>query len=592
MKEKERKKNRKGYSIKTLMIMILLVCWLIPFLLITGATAQYIISHHFDNKISNLLVQLDFYNELSAERLRMAVAEAKKASYDGNINEMYLKNRNNEISRSQLIREGNAYLSKHYNGLNAMQFVIISFQNVSDPYYCNAVNESAGGKFQMIQKYWKYDAKIIEKRAEHLGTGIGFYTSGGRVYLFRNLLNSKYERIATQVVRLNEEYCFGHINTMAEDVAVSVQVNDMLLKFQEEGHDPIDLSVVSEHPGENYFWDKNKLYIGGTVTDDLFKITSNVKFEDSSIYYPIYGYRVILFGMALLLIPLFLTVIQIFRKRVQDPVEAMMYGALQIENGRFGFQLSEEMGTKELLYLQNAFNQMSLRLKDQFDHIYEEEIALRDARIMALQSHINPHFMNNTLEIINWEARMSGAEKVSEMITALGTLMDATIDRKKQPEVLLSEEMKYVNAYFYITSERLGDRLKIYNEIPESVMDCYVPRLILQPVIENAIEHGVVRMGSGSVTLRGHVSGKYLYLDIINDADINDFDGEKIGRLLDMDYDTSKEPSGNLGIANVNQRLRILYGEPCGLSIRQMDEQHIIATLTIFIHKQARKDKK
>ena len=60
---------------------------------------------------------------------------------------------------------------------------------------------------------------------------------------------------------------------------------------------------------------------------------------------------------------------------------------------------------------------MSGRLKYQFDHIYEEELALKDARIMALQSHINPHFMNNTLEIINWEARLAGNDKVSEMIS-------------------------------------------------------------------------------------------------------------------------------------------------------------------------------
>ena len=113
---------------------------------------------------------------------------------------------------------------------------------------------------------------------------------------------------------------------------------------------------------------------------------------------------------------------------------------------------------------------MSERLKYQFDHIYEEEIALRDARIMALQSHINPHFMNNTLEIINWEARLGGNEKVSRMIEALATLMDAAMDRKKRTLVPLSEEMIYVNAYLYINSARFGKRLTVVKELDESIM--------------------------------------------------------------------------------------------------------------------------
>ena len=143
------------------------------------------------------------------------------------------------------------------------------------------------------------------------------------------------------------------------------------------------------------------------------------------------------------------------------------------------------------------------RLKYQFDHIYEEELALEDARIMALQSHINPHFMNNTLEIINWEARLAGNDKVSEMISSLGTLLDAALDRKKQPEVPLKEELTYVKAYLFIMKERFGKRLEVTLEIPEELYQEKVPRLILQPVIENAIAHGVQVQGTGKVRITG-----------------------------------------------------------------------------------------
>ena len=298
---------------------------------------------------------------------------------------------------------------------------------------------------------------------------------------------------------------------------------------------------------------------------------------------PFYGYPFVVAGMLLFLVPLLLILLRVFNRNVTKPITDMMEGADQIETGNLGYQIKEEPENLEFKYLMESFNQMSERLKYQFDHIYEEEIALRDARIMALQSHINPHFMNNTLEIINWEARLGGNEKVSRMIEALATLMDAAMDRKKRTFVPLSEEMMYVNAYLYINSERFGKRLTVIKELDESIMQYEVPRLILQPVIENAIEHGVRPSGRGTVILRGYEKEGFLYLDIVNDGTLTPAEEEKICRLLSPDYDFSREPSGNLGIANVNQRLRILYGEPCGLTIEKDEEQHVIARLTIAV---------
>lgn len=230
-----------------------------------------------------------------------------------------------------------------------------------------------------------------------------------------------------------------------------------------------------------------------------------------------------------------------------------------------------------------AFNHMSEKLKDLFDHVYEEEIALQDARIRALQARLNPHFMNNTLEIINWEARLSGNEKVSQMIEALSTIMDAGIDRRHEPEVMLSEEMVYVNAYFFIISERFGNRLEILKNLPDEIMKYKVPRLILQPVIENAVEHGAGRRGKRVIELNGYREGNFLYLEIVNEGQLEEHEKEKIQQLLEGNYNPQTESSGNMGIANVNQRLQLLYGEDCGLKIEQADENYICAKLTICV---------
>lgn len=155
------------------------------------------------------------------------------------------------------------------------------------------------------------------------------------------------------------------------------------------------------------------------------------------------------------------------------------------------------------------------------------------------------------------------------------------MDRRKLPEVTLAEEMIYVNAYFYIASERLGKRLKIQKEMDEATMQCSVPRLILQPIIENAVEHGVVPRGQGTVILRSYFTDQYLVLEIENDGEMTAENEEKIARLLSPDYDTSKESSGNMGIANVNQRLKILYGEDCGLFITHEAEHRVVSRLLI-----------
>lgn len=89
--------------------------------------------------------------------------------------------------------------------------------------------------------------------------------------------------------------------------------------------------------------------------------------------------------------------------------------------------------------------------------------------------------------------------------------------------------------------------------LPDDIMQYEVPRLILQPVIENAIEHGAAKHKHGTVHLNGYKEGKYLYIEIANDSVLTEEDEGKIARLPDIGYDTSKEPSGNMGIANVNR---------------------------------------
>ena len=189
-------------------------------------------------------------------------------------------------------------------------------------------------------------------------------------------------------------------------------------------------------------------------------------------------------------LPLLGGVLVYLNRKVNRPIGTLMKGAARIEQGAFGTQVDmSAMSSSEFSALGDSFNAMSGQLQSQFEHIYREELALRDARIMALQSQINPHFLNNTLEIINWEARMAGDVKVCGMLEALSTILTAAMDRDKRATVHLSQELMYVDAYLYIIKERLGKRLTVHKQIDPDTLDCPVPRLVLQPILELSLIH-------------------------------------------------------------------------------------------------------
>lgn len=585
-----KRQEKDGISMKWRMIGIMLMCWFLPFCLIIGVAGYYILSNRYGNAAQEVVDQLVYDSQICVERLNFGISASRKATYDQTLDKAWREYRRGNLSFGGLYSACNDYLNKEYRQNQCFSDTILWGYEDPKRMSCGLYNNAAGGTYQQIQTYWREDHEKVKAYLSTLDTKLGFIYLDGRIYMVRNLLNNTYESYGALIMRLNPDYCFGPLidSPQGENVQVRLDGETILLK----GQNLEETAIMGEYlahtssgaPSPSGYFRKNRdLYVYDTQKEEYFTLDVFMQADRSVIQSPFYGYPVVIAGMLLFLLPLLLILLKVFNRNVTKPITVLMEGADQIETGNLGYQIEEEPENVEFKYLTESFNQMSERLKYQFDHIYEEELALRDARIMALQSHINPHFMNNTLEIINWEARLGGNEKVSRMIEALATLMDAAMDRKKQTVVPLSEEMIYVNAYLYINSERFGKRLTVVKELEDSIMQYGVPRLILQPVIENAIEHGVRPSGRGTVVLRGYEKEGFLYLDIVNDGTLSAEEKAKISRLLSPDYDSSREPSGNLGIANVNQRLRILYGEPCGLTIENDGEHHVIARLTIAI---------
>lgn len=561
------KKRKQTLSLRRQMVLMILLCWLLPVLMVLFTMGWYLFASFGRGARDTMAKQFETNLQMCADRVDSAAEASRLASYDPTIRTAWKTYEANQ-SYADLYRETQAFLNRQYGSDSRFLFSAFWFSENPEEMTLTTLTGISGTMYTQARQFWAEDFFAAKELAAGLDTAIGFLERDGRVYLVRNLLDSSYEAIGVLVLSLNLPYYFEELETLGWASSVEVTVGETA-----------PISVLGQLP------ERERDIIAASFTRDDYRLSARAGLNYQVLLAPFGSYVGLFVGLLLLLIPMLVLTFRFFRKKVSRPMEALTAGAEQIEQGKLGYQLSYEANSREFQYLTDTFNQMSGRLQYQFHRLYQEELALRDAQMKALQSHINPHFLNNTLEIINWEARMGGNQKVSRMIEALSTVLDAALDRNRKPEVRLAEEMTYVNAYLYIISERFGERLQVDLELPEELMDALVPRLILQPVIENAVEHGVGPAGHGQISLKGYEKDGFLILETGNDGELTAEDEAHIAKLLSPDYDTGRESSGNIGIANVNQRLKILYGEECGLSIFRDEKGKTTARMKILLKK-------
>ena len=571
-------------SLRWQMTAMMLVAWLVPVALVLVVMGWYIGDSLSTRTAKTLSDQFEVSARMCADRLDTAVEASRFATYNPDITDAWTDYQNGG-PLSDLYADSRTFLNRQYRYDSRYRFTVLWFADDPDRQGLSTITEATGKGFAQITNYWQMDHEAVKEFAASLDTAVGFIQMDDQLYLVRNLKDTSYHTIGTLVMSLNSDYYFNDLAAYSWCSNLTITLNGSLaLPIKGELISPEDFGL--EAGASDLKWGGGRSAVFEAPSTKGYTLSALAEVDTQSLLSQFTGYIWLLFAMGILLIPLLLIVFRFFRRRISGPIDAMMKGAKEIEAGKLGHQLTYKADSLEFKYLTESFNHMSGQLQNQFDRIYQEELALRDARIKALQAHINPHFLNNTLEIINWEARMNGDVKVSKMIEDLSTVLDAAIDRSKRPEVRLSEEMTYVTAYLHIITERFGKRLTVLVDIPEALMDYMVPRLILQPVIENAVEHGIGPGGCGEITLRGRRAGEFLLLETENSGGMTKEDEERIAQLLSPEHDTSKETSsGNVGISNVNQRLRILYGPPCGLSITKGEGDKVIARITIALDK-------
>lgn len=156
------------------------------------------------------------------------------------------------------------------------------------------------------------------------------------------------------------------------------------------------------------------------------------------------------------------------------------------------------------------------------------------------------------------------------------------MNRNERQFHTVAEEMAYADAYLYIISQRFGAKFQCEKQIDERLTTLQVPRLIIQPIVENAVEHGMDITEQGRVAIRlFERKDGYLCIEVEDNGRLTMEDKERIERLLSQDMQRSKENRVSLGIRNVDQRLKMLYGSDCGLFINGGEERNTISTILL-----------
>ncbi len=556
---------------------LLVMSWLLPLVLI-GAVVFYVLSHQIERQSAEEMQRaMDTAAEICEGKLKDTIRASRNASYVPTIKESWEAYQKKGDSQ-ELYENVYRFISTFYNYDENLCSSMVYFCEKPERLYIS-YSGKIGADYESIRFFKQNAWENVRALAETIDTRIGFYHYMGHLYLVRNIVNHDFVPVAVIVLELDCEEIFQGLEGIAwhEDAFVWIDGENVTGRTVPEGW-PADEVLEADVHNSVYLERGTKSFVYRSRMLEGHKISYLVELDHDTIHSERVSMSVMLILAVLFTLPLMAFLVLFLYRHVNAPVLRLVEAFQKIEKGNFGCRIGQQEESEEFMYLTEAFNRMSEKLKTQFEQIYLEELALKDANIKALQSQINPHFLNNTLEIINWEARMDGNEKVSSMIEALSTMLEATLNRKKQPMIPLREELAYVDAYCCIIKQRFGEKICFEKELDESLLEILVPRLIIQPIIENAVEHG--RSGiQAKIVLNIFRDGNRLVIRVINDGVLTKEDRERIDQLLDGRVEA--ERSVSLGIRNVNKRLKIIYGESFGLTIKNDNEGHTVSTLVV-----------
>ncbi|GMB01144.1 sensor histidine kinase [Pelosinus sp. IPA-1] len=326
------------------------------------------------------------------------------------------------------------------------------------------------------------------------------------------------------------------------------------------------------------FFQKRIIINDTFITGTNWRVISVV--DKDSMFYEVDILKNLTLGISLLIILISIVLILIFTNRFYDSVNRIVTGIKKAKKG--DLQARVVLNTDdELSFIGNEFNEMVVKInalvediRRQGEHIYEISDQCRKAEIEALVSQVNPHFLYNTLDCINWMALRKDEYGISTMISNLAQILRYSIGKVNE-QVPLYYEIEWLKKYTYLQQVRFNHSFVLKLDIDEMLLDCKIYKLLLQPLVENAIIHGFKDYDSGrELVIRIHrYQDHHLKIAVADNG--CGIPQEQVSRLLGQD-----KPD-KIGINNVWQRIQIYYGKSATMNITSNEGEGTTISLII-----------
>lgn len=281
-------------------------------------------------------------------------------------------------------------------------------------------------------------------------------------------------------------------------------------------------------------------------------------------------------GAVCLLIAIILAVFM--SRRISKPVKILESSMNEAEKGNFDIKVNIE-SEDEIGELSKAFNIMIAKIKElMYQNVQEQELK-RKSELKALQAQINPHFLYNTLDSIIWMAEGKKCDEVVMMTSSLAKLFRLSIS-KGEEIITIRNEIEHIKSYLTIQKMRYRDKLDFEIEVDENIMKYKTLKILLQPLVENAIYHGIKnKIGTGVIRITGRMEVNSILLQVIDNG--VGMSSEEVRNILKAA--TGSESGSGVGVRNVNERIKIYFGENYGLEFTSTPDEGTAASIRLPI---------
>lgn len=441
-----------------------------------------------------------------------------------------------------------------------------------------------------LQEWYEKNFQEKERSMQMLPVHLSDYYVGSKKENFtaaRNIMNTRtiqsasQEILGTLYIDISSEYLDGIINETKLEEGSQIYIVDKAKK--EIAYNPYSSEKVEHQEGLNkylsYMSPKHQYmrvgenyYIYSEVPNTNWIVVECIPtYNLENSYQKIRNITLTVMGFSVLL----LTIIYYFySKKTNKPIKDLKIAMERIQKGDLDTRV--QVGTNdEIGFLANGLNQMTLELQNHIQKVYIAEIRQREAEIEALKTQIEPHYLYNTLDVIRMTAITKDDKETAEMIDGLSGQLKYLIGGARDM-VTLQAELDSVRNYFKIIKIRYENRFSLEVDVPEELLELKVPQLILQPVVENAVKHGLKpkEEGEGVVAIQGMKSENRLEITVMdNGIGMTEEKMADVQQLLDS-QDTvkhAKSKRASIGLKNVYDRIKLIFGDAYSMEISSFE---------------------